>query len=170
MKIHSFPPQSLERIKKPLLRFIKRYGDGRITYQALRWFNRLSPGELKEGTYIAAAYDEKKVTGIIVFGHYGIEESFIAVHPDYRQKKVGEQLLKQAIQSLGKVYARVAFDNIASLKLCFSCGLVAFSLCKGPTGKDTFWLGGGNFKPEDVIKKESDDSGKIRVTDTIIKK
>lgn len=95
----------------------------------------------------------KKVAGIIVFGNYGIEESFIAVHPDYRRKRVGEQLLKQAIQSLGKVYARVASDNIPSLKLCFSCGLMAFSLCKGPTGKDTLWLGGGNFDPADVLKK-----------------
>lgn len=96
----------------------------------------------------------KKVTGIVVFGNYGIEESFIAVHPDYRQKRVAEQLLKKAIDSLGKVYARVAADNIASLKLCFTCGLVAFSLCKGPTGKPTFWLGGGNFRPDDVLKKE----------------
>ncbi|MBA4549464.1 GNAT family N-acetyltransferase [Thermoactinomyces intermedius] len=153
MKIHAFPPQSLERIRKPLLRFLRRYGDGRITHQAMRWFHRLTPEELKEGTYIAAAYDEKKVAGIIVFGNYGIEESFIAVHPDYRQRGVGEQLLKQAIQSLGKVYARVASDNIPSLKLCFSCGLMAFSLCKGPTGKDTLWLGGGNFDPADVLKK-----------------
>lgn len=59
MKIHAFPPQSLERIRKPLLRFLRRYGDGRITHQAMRWFHRLTPGELKEGTYIAAAYDEK---------------------------------------------------------------------------------------------------------------
>lgn len=169
MKIHSFPPQSFQRIKNPLLRFIKRYGDGRITYQALRWFNQLSPKQLKEGTYIAAAYDEKKVTGIIVFGNYGIEESFIAVHPDYRQKKVGEQLLNHAIQSLGKVYARVAVDNIASLKLCFTCGLVAFSLCKGPTGKDTLWLGGGDFNPEDIIKKETNESGMIQATETIKK-
>jgi GNAT superfamily N-acetyltransferase len=163
MKIHAFPPQSLERIRKPLLRFLRRYGDGRITHQAMRWFHRLTPEELKEGTYIAAAYDEKKVAGIIVFGNYGIEESFIAVHPDYRQRGVGEQLLKQAIQSLGKVYARVASDNIPSLKLCFSCGLMAFSLCKGPTGKDTLWLGGGTFDPADVLNKKSEPSVRIPV-------
>ncbi|MBH8602307.1 GNAT family N-acetyltransferase [Thermoactinomyces sp. CICC 23799] len=163
MKIHAFPPQSLERIRKPLLRFLRRYGDGRITHQAMRWFHRLTPEELKEGTYIAAAYDKKKVAGIIVFGNYGIEESFIAVHPDYRQRGVGEQLLKQAIQSLGKVYARVASDNIPSLKLCFSCGLMAFSLCKGPTGKDTLWLGGGTFDPADVLNKKSEPSVRIPV-------
>ncbi len=155
MKIYQFPPQALNRLKKPILRFMKQYGDGRITHRAMRWFKQQSVESFKENSYIAAAYDGKKVTGIIVFGNYGIEESFIAVHPDYRQKGVGVQLLKQATQSLGKVYARIAADNIASLKLCFACGLVAFSLSKGPTGKPTFWLGGGNFKPDDVIKKET---------------
>lgn len=132
---------------------MKCYGDGRITYRAMRWFNQQTAENFKENSYIAAAYDGKKVAGIIVFGNYGIEESFIAVHPDYRQKGVGEKLLKQAMASLGKVYARVALDNIASLKLCFTCGLVAFFLSKGPTGKPTFWLGGGNFNPDDVLKK-----------------
>lgn len=46
--------------ENPCSAFLRRYGDGRITHQAMRWFHRLTPGELKEGTYIAAAYDEKK--------------------------------------------------------------------------------------------------------------
>ncbi|MGA8942895.1 MAG: GNAT family N-acetyltransferase [Thermoactinomyces sp.] len=165
MKIYQFSPQAVGRIKKPIIRFMKRYGDGRITSRAIKWFNQQSEDSFKENSLIAAAYDGNKVTGIIVFGNYGIDESFIAVHPDYRQKRVGEQLLKKAIHSLGKVYARVAADNIPSIKLCFACGLVAFSLIKGPTGKPTFWMGGGNFSPEDVIKQKTSATSQACLTE-----
>jgi hypothetical protein len=60
----------------------------------------------------------------------------------------------EAQQQLGKVYTRVAYDNIPSLKLCFRCGLTAFAMTKGPTGKPTLWLGGGDYQKEEVEGKK----------------
>jgi hypothetical protein len=41
-------------------------------------------------------------------------------------------------------------DNIPSLKLCFSIGMVAFDLFTGVTGKPTLWLGIGKWDREEV--------------------
>jgi GNAT superfamily N-acetyltransferase len=150
MRIRQIHPEELQRIREPVIRIMKKHGDGRITHRALRWLNRLDPREVPEGTYIAAAMDGNRVIGLIVFGKFGVEESFIAVHPDHRKQGVGEALLNNAINHLKKVYTRVATDNIPSLRLCFSCGLVAFRLTHGPTGKPTLWLGGGDFRQEDI--------------------
>ncbi|SEM96615.1 GNAT family N-acetyltransferase [Lihuaxuella thermophila] len=151
MNIRSISPAELERVRPAIVRFMRKYGDGRITHHAIRWFQRLKPEGCKEGTLVAAALDGKKVTGVIVFGNFGLDESFVAVHPAYRKQGVGEALLRYSIEKLKKVYTRVACDNIASLKLCFTCGLAAFRLIKGPTGKPTLWLGGGEWNPEEVV-------------------
>lgn len=129
---------------------MKRYGDGRVTHKALRWFKELRSDSIPPGTYVAAALENKKIIGIIVFGEYGIQEAFIAVHPEHRKQGVGEKLLMSAVQELKKVYTRVACDNLPSLGLCFHCGLVAFKLTRGPTGKPTLWLGGGQFDPSEI--------------------
>jgi GNAT superfamily N-acetyltransferase len=119
----------------------------------MHWLSRLKPEEMRGGTLIAATMHERRITGMIVFGNYGLSESFIAVHPEFRRKGVGETLLRHALSRLKKVYTRVAFDNIPSLKLCFACGLSAFHIVKGPTGKPTLWLGGGTFDPSEVSKE-----------------
>ncbi|MFC7442814.1 GNAT family N-acetyltransferase [Laceyella putida] len=150
MHIQDLTPAQVSANKPTILRFMKRYGDGRITHRALRWFKQLGAESFPEGTHIAAALEQKKLIGVIVIGQYGLQEAFIAVHPDFRQQKVGEGLVQHTLGKLDKLYTRVACDNTASLKLCFSCGLVAFNLFKGPTGKPTLWLGGGNFQPQDI--------------------
>jgi GNAT superfamily N-acetyltransferase len=150
MIIRQLEPHEVESAKTPIIRFMKRYGDGHITHRALRWLQHLRPENTAEGTFIAAAVENKKIIGIIVFGNYGLQESFIAVHPNYRKREVGETLLKSALAKLPKVYTRVACDNIPSLKLCFSCGLTAIQLIQGPTGKPTLWLVGGAYQPSDL--------------------
>lgn len=155
MKIYSLTPAEIEKHRSVITQFMKRYGDGRVTHKALRWFNQLQADTLPPGTYVAAALKNKKIVGIIVFGEYGIQEAFIAVHPHYRKQGVGETLLMSAVQTLEKVYTRVACDNLPSLRLCFHCGLVAFKLTRGPTGKPTLWLGGGQFDPDELKKKKS---------------
>lgn len=99
---------------------------------------------------MAIASEEKRLVGVIAFGCYGLEESFIVVHPDFRNRRIGELLLNHSLKTLKKVYTRVACDNVPSLKLCFSCGLVAFRLIRGPTGKPTLCLAGGDWNPEEV--------------------
>jgi hypothetical protein len=99
--------------------------------------------------------EKRKLIGLIVIGNYGLEESFIVVHTNHRKQGVGEALVQFALQQLSKLYTRVAHDNIPSLKLCFSCNLVAFHLIKGPTGKPTLWFGGGNWQTQDIFNIRS---------------
>ncbi|WP_188647617.1 GNAT family N-acetyltransferase [Marinithermofilum abyssi] len=152
MEIQVLTPSQLNRLKPMLLRFAKTYGDKRITHQALRWLRDLSADEFPEGTLISVAIIQKRLAGIIAFGRYGLDEALIVVHPSHRKSNVGETLLYHALEELDKVYTRVACDNIPSLRLCFSTGLVAFRMFTGPTGKPTLWLGGGNWNRHDVTE------------------
>ncbi|MCS1352473.1 GNAT family N-acetyltransferase [Mechercharimyces sp. CAU 1602] len=155
MKLSVIDHRRLPRVRAALLRFMKRYGEGRITYKALRWFRDLPVQQWDEGTWVAVATVNKKLVGVIVFGGYGLDEALITVHPDYRKQRVAEKLLDEALANLGKVYTRVACDNTASLKLCFTCGLQAFQLFRGPTGKATLWLGGGEWDVAEVEERTS---------------
>lgn len=150
MKFYVVSPPLFHRIRSYLITFTTQYSEDRITHQAIRWLKRLKPNELRDGTIIIIAVEGKKLLGLVAFGNYGIDESFCVVHPRYRNRGIGEQLLKQSLQHLNRIYTRVATDNIPSLKVCFSCGLVAFRLQEGPTGKPTFVFGGGDWKEKEI--------------------
>jgi len=150
MNICKVSPSLFRRTKKQLVRFTIQHGDARITHRAIRWLKKLQPSELKDGTLILIAVIQKRLAGLVVFGNYGIDESFCVVHPQYRNQGIGEKLLKHSFRYLNRVYTRVATDNIPSLKVCFASGLVAFRLIKGPTGKPTFIFGGGDWKAEEI--------------------
>lgn len=145
IRVVSIRPALLRRVRPLILRFCKRHGDRRITHRALRWLQGLREDGFSKGTWLAAALDGRRLAGVILFGSYGLDEAFIVVHPDYRKQAVGETLLAAALDSLDRVYTRVACDNLPSLKLCFKLGLVAFHLTTGPTGKPTLCLAGGNW-------------------------
>jgi len=150
VRIKVLTPEGMAAIRTSLLAFCRKYGDRRITHRALRWFYQLPNTRWTEGTWVAIATEERQLVGVIAFSRYGLEESFIVVHPNYRKRRVGERLLNHSLKSLKKVYTRVACDNTPSLKLCFSCGLVAFRLIRGPTGKQTLCLAGGDWNPDEV--------------------
>jgi GNAT superfamily N-acetyltransferase len=153
MKIDSLSPATLQAARLSIIHFIHQYGEGRITYLPLQWLEHLQAEAWNEGTFIATALERGEIVATLAIGNYGIEQSFMAVHPDYRRKGVGEALLKSAMEKLPKIYARVACDNTPSLKLCFSCGFVAFHLfLKETTGKPTLWLGSGKWKREEIIE------------------
>lgn len=146
MQLVPLTPQLLSRHRDRLIRFSLRHGDKRITHKALRWLKRLPLNQpFPQGTWMAVALEKDRLCGFILFGGFGLEEAFIVVHPARRRQRVGEQLLELALSRLDRIYTRVACDNIPSLKLCFSMGLVAFHLISGPTGKPTLILGGGNW-------------------------
>lgn len=149
MTILSIHPKQLKKVKPILLKFLRQHGDGRITHHALQWLKKLQPHQLNKGTCITCALKQKKLIGIVVFANYGLTESFTAVHKDHRNQKIGEKLLKYSLSHFDRLYTRVATDNLPSLKLCFSCGMTAFHLIKGPTGKPTFVFGGGNWSREE---------------------
>lgn len=150
MIIREIPYHQLDRVRSRLLRFLKRYGEKRLTHKALRWLQALPAQPYNEGTFIAVALEERRLVGVIAIGSHGKEEAIIAVKPSVRRHGVGKKLVRYVLQKVDRLYVRVATDNIPSLKLCFSFGMVAFDLFAGVTGKPTLWLGAGNWDRNEV--------------------
>ncbi|MEW9670693.1 GNAT family N-acetyltransferase [Ammoniphilus sp. 3BR4] len=151
MLIKQITPESLPKVRQRLIRFLKSHGDKRITKQGIRWLEGLNEAEvLHPGNVILVCIEDKKLTGLIAVSDYGRQESYVAVHQDYRQRQTGVTLIEELMKRIDKAYGRVALDNVPSLKMCFAMGMVGFKLVTGPTGKPTLWLGLGNWKKEDV--------------------
>lgn len=151
MQIRQVTPEALPKVRKRLIRFLSIHGDKRITKQGIRWLEGLESEELnQEGNCVLVSIDDNKLTGLLAVSHYGIKESYVAVHKDHRQKQAGVTLIQELMKRMDKCYGRVALDNIPSLKMCFAMGMIGFKVVTGPTGKPTLWLGLGNWKKEDV--------------------
>lgn len=150
MVIREVSYRQLDKVRGQLIRFLKLYGDKRLTHKALRWMKNLPAEPYKDGTLIAVVLDKRRLTGVIAIGRYGIEEAIIAVKPSCRQQGLGKDLVSYVLQKIDRMYARVATDNIPSLKLCFSLGMVAFDMFTGVTGKPTLWLGIGKWDKNEV--------------------
>ncbi|GAB6932873.1 GNAT family N-acetyltransferase [Calditerricola satsumensis] len=152
MKIRVVPPAEWERLRPRVLALVRRHGDRRITHRAIRWLRHLGPDDLNQpGTLVVVAQTAKGgLAGCLAACDYGRKESLVVVHPAFRRRGIAKALTAAVIHRLGKLYVRVAVDNVPSLKTCFSLGMVAFRLFTGPTGKPTLWLGCGDWRPEDV--------------------
>lgn len=148
--IREVPYRQLERVRPQLIHFLRRYGDKRVTHKAISWLKQLPAEPYPKGTLIAVALDGKYLVGVTAIGNYGLDESLIAVKPAYRTKGIGKDLVRFILRDVDRLYAKVATDNIPSLKLCLSMGMVAFDLFTGVTGKPTLWLGLGNWDRTEV--------------------
>jgi len=143
--------EQLEKHRKAIVDFIRYHGEKRITHQAIKWVTEMSTEDLKRpGTAVIVAVEGKVLCGMIAVSNYGIDESIVIVHRNYRQQNIGIQLINHLLAVIDKLYGRVSLDNIPSLKMCFAIGMVGFKLIEGPTGKPTMWMGIGNWNKEDI--------------------
>lgn len=141
------------RYRRKLLLFLRKHGDRRITRSALQWLERAEARDLsEEGTLILVALENRKLVGMILISRYGLREAAMAVHREYRNRNIAKALIHQTISTLGKMYGRVALDNLPSLKACLDNGMVGFHLFTGPTGKPTLWVGGGHWSKKEVLQ------------------
>jgi ribosomal protein S18 acetylase RimI-like enzyme len=142
---------SLRKMQPRLLKFIRIYGDRRITETTRRWLNQVSAEDLETpGTEVLVALENRSLVGATGFSNYGLDHSFAVIHRNYRNQDIGKKMIETHLQGFGKIYGKVALDNTPSLKMCFGHGLIAFKLVTGPTGKPTLWFGGGNWNYSDV--------------------
>lgn len=152
MRIVILSGHQLNKNRKRIISFIQKNGDRRITNDAIRWVKQANVEDVaQEGTLLICALEQHHLIGIAFVVNYGIDESFIIVHHKHRKHHVATTMVKEVTHRLGKIYGRIATDNIPSLKLCLNNGMVAFDIFTGPTGKPTLWLGGGAWKKEDVL-------------------
>lgn len=151
MEIIKLDYATYKRHKTKWGKFIQSYGDQRITHAVRRWLASISSEEFEQpGTEILVALENRKMTGISGFSQYGLHHSFAVILPEHRSHGIAKELIQTHLRHLGKVYTRVALDNVPSMKVCFSNDMIAFKLVNGPTGKPTLWFGGGNWSKRDV--------------------
>lgn len=123
--------KDFRRIKPVILRIIKNHGDNHITRQALRNLQTMRATDLREeGNVIWTAWDGNKLVGFVFCENYGNRTSFSVVRRSYRSQGIGKNLLLRAVSTMGRFYAEVAADNMASLRVMFAMGMVAY---------DAFW-------------------------------
>lgn len=154
MSIIRLTPAQFLNNRRKIIRFLRNHGDRRITLKAIRWIKGATKKDVEQEGFLAlCALHHNIIIGVLVVADYGRVESLIAIHKKYRNQHIAKRMVQQAISTLGKMYSRVAMDNIPSLKICFDNGMVAFHLFTGVTNKPTLWLGGGSWKKEDVLEQ-----------------
>lgn len=139
---------SSDTLRKNIIKFVNMYGDGHITKRTIRYLTNTSFSELNfdKGDLIHIIIGkDKKIYGLIIIINYGLDYSIIVVKPEMRNKGLANNLSSEILLDIDRLYTKVAIDNIPSLKHCFSTGMQAFKLTKGPTGKTTLIFGLGKW-------------------------
>ncbi|WP_068619928.1 GNAT family N-acetyltransferase [Paenibacillus tuaregi] len=141
------------RLHSSLLAFTRKYGAGRITQEAYRKLQKLTPAAMRLpgcAVFIATVCTEDgpRLAGLSLVTAYGDDTSIVVVHPLYRGRQIGARLLKAQLAEMGRIRCRVALDNVPSLKMCFNAGLKAGQMIQGPTGKPTLVLEKSRSAPE----------------------
>lgn len=126
---HRIAASELLKYRRQMLRFIRDNGDNHITKKAYTSFRLLAPQALEqEGNIVFIGLQGRTLAGLIFCEHYGQKTSFAVVGKKYRSRGVGKALLQQAMAGMKKFYAEVAVDNVPSMKLLFSMGMVAYDV------------------------------------------
>ncbi|USB32399.1 GNAT family N-acetyltransferase [Paenibacillus sp. YPG26] len=136
---------SWSRMHSSILGFIRKYGGQRITRDAYRQIQKLTPVTLRQpgcALFIATVHTEDgtRLAGLSLVAGYGDQAGIVVVHPLYRGRHIGTKLLQAQQLQMGRLSCRVALDNPSSLKMCFNAGLSARRMVLGPTGKPTLVL------------------------------
>jgi GNAT superfamily N-acetyltransferase len=117
------------RYRKGILRLIRAHADNHITRKAFHNLRTLSSRQLlKEGNVIWTAWDEQLLVGMVFCERFGNRTSFSVVRRSHRSQGIGKELLLKAVTSMGRFYAEVAADNLASMKVMFAMGMVAYDV------------------------------------------
>lgn len=143
MELLLLTPEMWKNEKRKLLGFIIRFGEKRITVASLHALRSLEPSWLmpdESGCSRAAIVISKsggRITGLGFAADGGDGGCLIVVHPAARRTGTGSAIMQCMMRALGRLACHVAADNIPSMALCFSLGMKAVSIHKGPTGKST---------------------------------
>lgn len=143
MELQLLTPEMWMKEKRRLLGFIIRFGEKRITVASLHALRSLDASWLmadENGCSKAAiviARSGRRITGLGFAADGGDGGCLIVVHPSARRTGTGSAIMRGMMNALGHLACHVAADNIPSMALCFSLGMKAVSIHKGPTGKST---------------------------------
>lgn len=150
MKISSLSLSSSDEwphAKRQCSDFFRRYSNEQLIHEDHQCLATLSYDELlKPGTSIVAATVRSDVghipVGICFAANFGEDACMVAVHPLYRNRRIGSSLIRSQLISFGRLRCKVVAEYSASLQMCFHAGLQAVALEQGPSGKPTLIMSG----------------------------
>ncbi len=112
-----------------ILRLVRLHADNHITRKALNHLRRFRSEKLsREGNVIWTAWDGQLLVGVIFCERFGNRTSLAVVRRSHRSQGIAKELLRLAVNTMGRFYAEVAADNPASLKVLFGMGMVAYDV------------------------------------------
>lgn len=143
MELELLTPEAWLKERRRFIEFAVRFGEKRITVFSLHAMRRLNADALRcagdgfSSSAAAAVRIGGRLAGIGFASGGGEDGCIVVVHPEARQRGVGSAILSALTERMNGLTCNAAADNYASMALCFSLGMHAVSLHKGPTGKPT---------------------------------
>lgn len=136
-----------------ILAFVHKYGAGRVSPPVLRALLRLAPSDLnRPGCSLLVARiraeDGERLAGVSCAVDYGRTLCVVVVHPLYRGRGIGAQLLQTQLIRLKQLSCRVALTQVQSLRMCFRAGMFASGLTRDASGKTLLLLETRSDSPE----------------------
>lgn len=129
-------PENFGRWFSRAVDLVRTHRSGRITAEALAWLTGLAADDLgRPGTLIELTLSERRLVGVLACSDYGRDQCLIVIHRNYRGRGFGRKLVGGALRRLNELHARVAADNLPSLKVFFGAGLFAYDVFLRPNGK-----------------------------------
>jgi GNAT superfamily N-acetyltransferase len=115
------------------------HGERRVRKASLDWLRELKVGSLGDhergGPLVLFVTDGEDAVGVTVSTFDTLGPNFTVVHTDHRRKGVGSMLVRAKLTPQMHYTTLVALDNVPSLRLMFSVGLVADGLVDNGSGK-----------------------------------
>ncbi len=125
-----------DRWRPALLSLARDHHSGRITPEALKWLQGLRGVDLNhQGNLVVLLLSGRRLAGTLACSDHGRDQSLIVIHRGFRGKGLSRHLISAAMKCLNEFHARIASDNLPSLKLFFSAGLVAYDVFVRANGK-----------------------------------
>ncbi|MEK3734077.1 MULTISPECIES: N-acetyltransferase [Paenibacillus] len=161
-RLHLHDPADWPHLRRECLEFFSRCGGRRLKAGPIGHLASLSYEALHQpGTSIVAATVRGELgsmpVGISYAADYGKEACMTAVHPLYRNRRIGSSLLRLQISELGQLHCTVATGHTAALKMCFLAGMHAEGLEMDAAGRPVLNLKGVDIRPA-AVKGASPDS------------
>lgn len=146
-RLNLYDPADWPDVRLECLKFLKQCGGKRLKPDHCRHLASLnSEGLQHPGTSIVAATVRGELgnmpIGISYAADYGREACIIAVHPLYRNRRIGSSLLRAQISELGQLHCSIAADHTVGLKMCYLAGMHPEALELDPAGRPVLYLRG----------------------------
>lgn len=156
-------------MRKLGLDFINRYGSRRYTREGVTRLQTMSLQEFQQpGTSMMAATVRgehgRTPIGLSIVNLFGQAIFLVAIHPLYRNQRIGPSLILSQQSKLGYLCCKLSSDYYSGLHMCFDAGMHAIALESRLSGKPKLVMSLGSpdtARTIDDIDSDSTQEGEL---------